>query len=96
MPCLQLSSAVDLDVVFMGEGLHVGIYQGENSPSQLLSWDELESEMVQFCIEPFMKRPQWEEGMAIANQLIKLGVKLRRELYGVEHLLPDQFEQQQG
>ncbi len=80
MPCLKLPAEVDLDAAFTETGLMIGLHDGSDNPHRVLSWDELEAELIAFGEDNARTVEGWQEEMRIAKSLIAVGQNLMAKL----------------
>lgn len=83
MPCLKLPTQLDLSAAFDADGLHLQLYNYDSDPEQVLTWAELEEELMHFGNDCARDREAWAKEMATANQLIRLGLKLRKAMNAI-------------
>lgn len=83
MPCLKLPTQLDLSAAFSEAGLHIQLYNYDGDPEQVLTWEQLEDELLHFGNDCARDRVSWAKEMATANQLIRLGLKLRHAMNAI-------------
>jgi hypothetical protein len=80
MPCVKLQSEVDLDAAFTEAGLMIGLHDGSDNPHRVLSWDELEAELIEFGEDNARTAEGWRQEWGIAMSLIAVGQNLKAKL----------------
>lgn len=94
MPCIKFCREVvsDIDIAFQHRGLFVQHFDEADNPSLILSWKQLEKEMIGLAEQYLCRSDEWAEQMEIANRLIRMGRRFKKALLAIQPDLDQPFE----
>jgi hypothetical protein len=84
MPFARLETKLEIDVSFHADGMLLMSYSEAGNPGQTVSWSDIEQELLYLGTGCDRNRADWANEMEVANQFIRLGLKLRKAMAAIK------------